>query len=534
MENWHPYGETSRWGDYEVEIEIRDGNGALIGVIGDYIDGSVTFNSDASDVEASSFTLPWSSPWARTIMRANQRLILIHVIIRREGVQITEPWTGMVDRAVRKMEGPQGSVTVELVSDKIHLKRVLAWSAPGSRLGFQAPKTAIYTGPAIHTLKRILSDNLLRITDNQPRTGTSSVWFDNSAEWATIHEKMPNMIPIPTSKKEDTSPTLVTQVAMTPVDEVWQESCKDLNLLPKARMYIPGRDPVPERVKPVGPTILFDIVDKEKARARQDPNGISKWEAVMSSLGDFARGLFGQYDVPQAVVHTDVESLKMFFGDTEEDPWVIFRDSPAHWAGREVCSYAPTSSMSISGGKSQDFLNKGIQLLFNVLLNTAFAAVGLGFLGIDVGGTFDNVLFAYQKSESEGMREYFGDFLPFEEFVGDGLTAYSFDAAQSLRQARHNAIGYQTAMFTGDMASFKPFRPFEDFDLLDPVGWEDEIEDRIFTERVKQITVDFSRDNRVSFEVRLGELERPEEPEAIAQRRHESIIRALNTITRRD
>jgi hypothetical protein len=132
------------------------------------------------------------------------------------------------------------------------------------------------------------------------------------------------------------------------------------------------------------------------------------------------------------------------------------------------------------------------------------------------------------------MKEFLGDFTLPEEFVGDGTTAYSFDAAQNLRQARFNAVGYQTAMFTGDLASFKPFKPFEDFDLLDPVGWEDEAEDRIFTERVKQIAVNMSRDQKISFEVRLGEIDRPEEPEAIAQRRHESIMRAINTIMRRD
>ena len=88
-------------------------------------------------------------------------------------------------------------------------------------------------------------------------------------------------------------------------------------------------------------------------------------------------------------------------------------------------------------------------------------------------------------------------------------------------------------MLFRSMASFRPFLPFEDFDILDPVGWEDKIEDKIFTERVKQITVSFSREQKISFEVRLGELDRPEEPDAIAQRRHESIVRAINTIARR-
>src|SRR5699024_11378565 len=106
-----------------------------------------------------------------------------------------------------------------------------------------------------------------------------------------------------------------------------------------------------------------------------------------------------------------------------------------------------------------------------------------GLLGIDIWGTFDDVLFAYQRAEDKDMRCFCGDFLPLEECTCSGTTAYSFDAAQDLRRSRHNAVGYQTAMFTGDMASFRPFLPFEDFDILDPVGWEDKIEDKIFTER---------------------------------------------------
>lgn len=72
-----------------------------------------------------------------------------------------------------------------------------------------------------------------------------------------------------------------------------------------------------------------------------------------------------------------------------------------------------------------------------------------------------------------------------------------------------------------------PFKPFEDFDLLDPVGWEDVDEERIIPDRMKQITV---RENRegVSFEFRLGELERPEEPWAIQQRRNKRFEEALN------
>ena len=535
MSDWYPFGDdVLPYEDYDVQIEVRNGNGQLIGVVGDYVDATVAFNSDASDVEASSMTIPWSSPWARTFMRANMRIILVHILIYRNGVMVTKlPWTGRVDRAVRKMEGPQGSVSVELVSDKQHLKFIQAWSAPGSPLWIQAPKEAIYTGTAIHTLKRILSDNLLRMAGNQPFIGTSSVWMDRPAEWPTIDDKMmPGHAVVPTQKSEDTTPTIVTQVKMTPLDEVWQEVSKDYNLLPVVRMFVPGRDTMPNRLALNSPTVVYDLIDKDKARTQTAIR--PRWQTVFSDIGAFIRGLFGQYDVPPTLDVTNPEALKDFFGRQSTDPWVIFRDSEQHWASREIASYSPTAYMSISGGKTQGFLNKGVQILFNLLIRGAFAAIGLGFLGIDIGGTFYDVLFAYQKAEDTKMKDFLGRFTYLEEFVGDGTTAYSFDAAQNLRSARYNAVGYQTAMFTGDMASFRPFRPFEDFDLLDPVGWEDKAEGRIFTERVKQITVNMSRDQKISFEVRLGELDRPEEPDAIAQRRHESIMRALNTIVRRD
>src|SRR5699024_11521296 len=103
---------------------------------------------------------------------------------------------------------------------------------------------------------------------NQPLIGTSEVWMDRPAEWPTIHKKMPRAVVIPTQKSEDSSPKILTQVAMTPMDEVWQQACKDYNLLPRVSMYVPGRDEAPERLALSSPTIVLDIEDKDKARSR--------------------------------------------------------------------------------------------------------------------------------------------------------------------------------------------------------------------------------------------------------------------------
>lgn len=515
---------------YSVEVELRDGDANLVGTVGDFSDITLAFSSEAADVEASALEIPLSSPWARTFMRANMRVLLVHVMIYRDGKQIKR-WTGRVDRSVRKREGIQGTVSVELISDKMWFKHLIGYSAPGTDLWIQFPKVNHYVGPAVHTLKRIASDNILRLSGNLTLFGGSK-WLNNPNEWSGMQSKMPFVIISPTTEGEDTSPEIISQIQMTSMDEAWQEICKDNNLLPTATFFVPGRDAMPERLALTRPCVVMDIKDMDRTRARSETR--PRWKATFELLGEFVRGLFGQYDVPPTLDVYDPQQVKDFFGHREDDKWVIFRESSRHWNQTEVASFSPTASKSISGGKSQEFLNKGVQLLFNVLINGALSMVGLGFLGIDVGGSFDDVLLAYQAADDGNMRDFLGDFTFFEEFIGDGMTAFSFDSAQALRAARNNAIGYQTAMFTGDIASFMPFRPFEDFDLLHPVGWEDDLEDRIFAERVKQVVVYANRSDKIRFEVRLGEIDRPEEPEAIAARRHESFLRALNTVMRRD
>lgn len=515
---------------YSLTVELRNGNGELIGTIGDFEDLNFTFNSEASDVEASELVVPMSSPWSKTLMRANRRLLLIHILLYRDDKQVKR-WTGRADRAVRRREGPQGSVTVEMISDKIWLKHILGFPAPGAPLEIQLPKTNVYIDYAVHGLKRIASDNLLRISGNLTLLGGSH-WLNRPNEWPGMQSKMPHVMIVPTTENEDTSPMVAVQIQMTTMDEAWQEICKDYNLLPTATFFVPGRDALPTRLSPTKPCVVLDIQDMDRTRARSESRG--RWAAIFDLLGDTVRGLFGQFDVPPTIDTYDPQDMRDFFGTRADDKWVVFRDSSEHWSQIEVASYAPTASHSISGGKSHDFLNAGVRLVFNLLINGVLSMVGLGFLGIDVGGTFDDVLFAYQGANDGNMRDFLGDFTLFEEFIGDGLTAFSFDSAQALRAARNNAIGYQTAMFTGDIASFYPFRPFEDFDILHPVAWEDSVEDKLFAERVKQISVFANRSDKISFEVRLGEIDRPEEPEAIAARRHESFVRALNTILKRD
>lgn len=513
---------------YWHRIEVRDGRGNFLGDVGDYYDLEWVTNSDPDDMESSQFSLPGSSPWSRTMMRANMRVTLIHIMLYR-GDKLVKLWTGRVDRSLRSKEGPQSTVTVELISDKGWFHYLHLWSAPFTGLWVQIPKKRIKFGPAIFIMKQYLIDNLLRLQSNANdlhKATTLSLYHKNPSSWGTIQQHMYPLIVVPTTEEEDGSPTSVLTIRMNSAAEMLTELCKDHNLLPTITYHVPGRDPAPPRVGMQRPGVVIDIIDKDKSRAGNRNPGL--WKQITGVLSPFFRGMFGRYDVPPVMDSTNVEDLIEFFGDGPNDPWVIFRDSPEHWNSTETASYAPTTTSSISGGKSHDFLNKGITLIVNTAIQSAFSLVGLGFVGDLITGELDDLFFAYQKADDRELRSHLGEFAFFEDYDGQGTTAYSMDSAQALRSQRYAAIGYKTATFTGDAASIPPFRPFEDFDILDPVGWEDVDEDRIIPERLKQITVSEDRTDGVSFSFSLGEIERPEDPWSIQQRNNARFKQAID------
>lgn len=519
-------GEDEYWN----RVELRDGLGNVLGEVDDYTDLSATWSAMADNVEASSFGLSGNSRWMPLVMQANRRIILIRIETYRQN-KLIKKWTGRVDRAVRTRSGPTSTIAVELISDKAWLKYIVAWSAPFSSLSFQAPKVEQKYGKAISIMKHFIVDNLLRTQtgDNPLGMLVTSNRLMGSGSWWDLQDYMWPVAVKKLDKDADTSPTAVLQARMTPISDLIAEVCKDYNLLPTVEFLVPGRDEAPDGINFYRPGVFIDIVDKDMERSRSEPG---TW---LSDLGEdalvFIRGIFGRYDTPAEPDMTTIGGMGAYFGDRDDDPWVIFRESDEHWSEVEITSLSPTASKSISGGSSPGFLNDGISLVANGLIGVALASVGLGFLaglGDLLTGTLEDLLFAYQEADDDEMRNTLGPYTFFEESLGQGATAYTFDSAQQLRQARWAAIGYDTATFSGGVQAFRPFRVFEDFDLLDPVGWEDLSQDKIVTERLKEITMSESRTGGVSFEVRLGEADRPEEPWSVQMRRNERLTQGIN------
>lgn len=528
FEEGSPVGNPSH---YTSSVELQNGWGEIIGEIGDFDDLDLVWSSEAADVEASSITIPASSPWTTTVMQANRRLFRLYITIYRDGKRINT-WTGFVERAVRTMEHRSGKVNLELVSDKAFLNYVMAWSAPFAPLWIQAPKKQIKVGKARGVMKQFLIDNLLRLQNPasalNPILAYQSTYQENPSLWGSVEQYMWPFHVVPTPLLSDPSPIVALIVQMTPMAEVWQEACKDYNLLPLVKFHIPGRDPDVPNITVSRPSIVFDIIDKDMKRSQGGSNIIIE---IIGEFVTFIRGMFGRYDALPIIELTDEVNMANWFGTEPDNAWPIFRTGDQAWFRYEIAAYPPTVSSSIAGGKSQEFLSNSLKFLGNGLIRHALALVGVGFKGNFITNELDDILFAYQRSNDKSMRPELGPFLAYEEFVGGGTTAYSFDSAQALRLARHNAVGYKTATFSGDGRAALPFRPFEDFELLDPVAWEDPDDGTLRPERIKEINYKETRAG-VGWDFRIGEINRPEEPWAIQTRRNamfqQAILTAIN------
>lgn len=520
---------------YTVSIELYDGWGNFIGEVADYQDAKFMFSADVNDVEASSFSVSGSSPWAKALMRAHAGLLLVHFVLRRDE-KIVKVWTGRVEQSSWKMEGPQGTITVSLVSEKIWLKYILGQNSPFTELWIQQ-KRDIQFGQAVTVMKKYLARNLTRIAYQRagkiignPQAALQAGFNERPEEWPTLQDWMYPVTLVPSLKAEDKSPQIALMSRMTSMADLFKQVATDNNIYIQAHCHIPGRDVAPKNLPMRRPGVWIDVIDKDKARSRGEKEDTFK--GLASAISVFIRGLFGRFDEPRTFTSHRMEDLLDWFGREETDPWVIFRNSPEHFSHIEVNSYAPTVSRSVTGGKSPEVVNRGIEFLINTGIKLLASQIGLLLPNI-LSGQLDDILLAYRDAQDWKMRDELGPFTLYEEYASSAVNAYGVDAAQALRSSRREAMGFRTAVFTADASSFPPFLPFEDFDILDQVGFEDPAEDVIQMERVKVIQVT-SDSTGVTFEMTLGEADRPEDPIAVQQRRMEMIISAINTLASND
>lgn len=476
----------------EMTIEVRRGHMELEGYVNDHIEAEVEFVPNKTG--PGHIEVPANSKWAPIFKRCDQENIFVHVFVNGK------KWTGRVDKCRKVKKGKVKTVIAELVSDYVWLEAIMAWSAPFMPLAIQAPKKDVMFMATATMIRTYMTKNLFRLQAGGSGLYKFPVGFFNDPlkNWWQVGGWMQPCVMLPGNPLFDTTRWNTLLARMTPMDVLFEEVLKSEDLELTAEAFVPGRDPQPSSlVTLTKPCIVFDIKDHRGVKGRTGTILDGLFNTIVDTLDPIVGTVIGTF-----TGHSEMYSLSKFFGTDPEDPWVVLReDEDDDIEESETVINSLQAHTYIVGGQSPEWINKGINMLINAAITGLLSAIGIGFLGDLVNGEFDDILLAFQSVTDERLREQFGLFTLPEAFSGTGTTAYTFDSSQALRQTAYECRPYRTHSVT--ILDGKPFVPFEHFDLMDPIGWEDD--DEIFVDRVTRIVVTDNRKSRAKMKVTIGD-----------------------------
>lgn len=481
----------------DMTIEVRRNKMELEGYCGDYIEASFEFAENQTT--PGSIEVPAKSRWATLFKRCDKENIFIHAQVNGEW------WTGRVDRARKIKKGKRKTVVAELVSDYVWLEAMMAWSAPFMPLFFQLPKKDVMWMATNTMIRTYLFKNIFRLQANLWKFPVG-FFNDPLKNWWSVEQWMQPCVVLPINPLFDTTRWNTLLARMTPMDQLFKEVLNEEHLVLTAKAFIPGRDPQPSPlITLTKPCIVFDVLDKRGVTGRTGTILDGLFNTIIDTLDPIIGGVVGAF-----TADSEMYSLSKFFGTDPKDPWVVFREDEDDddIDESETIINSPQAHTAIVGGHSPEWLNKGINLIANAIIQGLLAAIGIGFLGNLINGELDDIVLAFQDATDHQRREQFGIFGLPEAFDTTGTTAFTFDAVQALRKLLRETRPYRT--HSVKITDGKPFIPFVHFNVGDPVGWEDD--DEIHVDYVRRIVVTDNRTARSKIEIKIGDEDSNRDP----------------------
>ncbi|WNM69948.1 minor tail protein [Rhodococcus phage GuyFagieri] len=476
----------------EMTIEVRRGMMELEGYVNDHIEAEFEFVEN--ETAPGHIEVGHKSKWASIFKRCDKENIFVHAFVNGK------LWTGRVDRCRKRKRGKVKTVIAELVSDYVWLEAIMAWGAPFAPLGFQLPKKDVKWMATDTMIRTYLFNNLFRLQASLHKFPVG--FFNNPLEngWWNVEKWMQPCVVLPSNPLFDTTRWNTLLARMTPMDQLFKEVLRDEHLVLTATAFVPGRDPQPSRmITLTKPCIVFDILDKRGVVGRTGTIFDGLFNTIIDTIDPIVGGVIGAF-----TADSDKYSLAKFFGTDPKDPWVVIReDMDDDIEESETIINSPQAHTAIVGGKSPDWLNKGVEMVVNAAIQGLLSAVGIGFLGDLISGELNDILLAFQSVTDNRMREQFGIFTLPEAYETSGTTAYTWDSAQALRKLAEEIRPYRTHTVT--IKDGKPFVPFKHFDVGDPIGWEDD--DEIYVDYVRRIVVTDNRKSRARVAITIGDEE---------------------------
>lgn len=519
-------------------VTLYDANGDPLGECGDYISTVVTPKKNA--ISPGTIVLKDSDPLAEVAAQCYYTTVPVTIEIA-SGWR----WSGRVDTCADDYVNGVATTTLQLISDYCWFDSLIVFPSWWEPIEFQFPKEATFVGPAITNIKELISEQILR---QSGLLGAILEFANNIINPAAyigslldVQSLALPLVVVPTDMLTDTSKWTAITCKMTTVSAAVAQTLKDCGLLLTADLWRKG-DPQPASLAPWGITLTENCIVID----------VKDYSDVTGLTGTMLDGLIGEaVSIADTILaeilfltagasvsdgnSTDATNpygngiLASLLGIDAKPPWVVYEDGPRSGITEShIVAHHPLAYRVLTGGKSPEWVNKGIDLLLELALSELLAAFGAS--GISSGlldGVFDNTVLAYMQLEDDLRRIRLGKFGRPEFFAQAGSAAYTLDALIILESALWDTRGFHSFQlittdgypynFGGDLLGTK----YGDFGIGMPVSWVRK--GVIYTDYCTEATLTDDRTHRVQIIAKVGDQSALESPWARMMRRIGSL-----------
>lgn len=504
-------------------VTVHDNAGYALGEIGDYISTTVTFKRNA--VGGATVILKGTDLWIPYAMTCKDTVIPI--TIEANGYR----WSGRIDTCSDDTVDGVNTVTLQLVSDWNWFNKIMVWPNFALPIEVQFPKEATFIGSAITNIKEMIAEQCIRlqlglweIVDN---ILDPAAWFGS----ALNHEGLLTPIAvIPTNPLTDTSKWTAITARMDSIATVVAQTLKDCGLVLTADLWKPGDpQPAPEWFTLTEPTIVVDVKDKTNVTGLTGTAldgligvAVNVADTLLGEiLGSLGGASISDNSGTDATNPYGTGMIAKLLGINSKPPWVIYEDGPKSGIREShVTAHHPLAYTVIGGGKSPQWVNKGIDLLLEWLLSMLLAAFGAsGISSTLLDGVFDDVVLAFQQIEDEARRLKLGKFGYPEFFASTGSAAWTLNELIALESALWDSRGYYSYSLV--VQDGYPYTFGVDYGIGDPVSWV--YKGVIYTDYCTEATLVDDRTSRVLVTPKIGDGSAQESPWAMLMRKYQNL-----------
>lgn len=538
----------------ELDVRIHDNQGFALGQCADYISTTATFKRNK--VGPGTIVLKGDDPWGPVGMTCQKTVV--PTTIRTDNYK----WTGRVDSCSKDTVDGITTYTMQLVDDKSWYDHILIFPTWFSPVEFQPIKNSVHIGPAVTSIKALISEQGLRLNSGlwnivNNIVNPAAVFADLVMKFEFAEDLLDGngvevdvpFVVVPTNPLTDTSKWTALTARMDTISACVEQALKDNGLELKAWMWEPGDEqPAPDWFILTRPTIVFDVVDKTNV---QHITGTAL-DGLIGTAVELSDTLFGE--IVFAITGSNVSDqyltdatnpyggiLSQWLGLNSKPPWVIYEDGP--YSGikeSHITAHHPLAWQIVGGGKSPEWVNKGIDLILEALLGAVIAAAAAASGGAAAAisaipntlldGVFDDMILAFQLITNFARKRSLGKFGWPEFFTQTGGTAWTLNELVALEAAMWDSRGYFSfQMVTRDGSPYTfGDGPNADFFLCDPVSWIDA--GVIYTDYCDEAVITDDRNN-YDLTITIGDGSAQEAPVTKLMRYVSSADNAIKAIT---